>query len=407
LYETSEDTRFLSNNTLSEPVVEDNTAPLFIGELSAVFDPEALMTTLDWEEGVDDDELSINIYRYEDSLDEIDPNTIIATIDSSLSSFDVEVPVGQHRQSIYAITLQDSVGNEITELTELSPISDPVLETTISTSTITSISAERFGDGTIVISWEDNTQNQNSVARIWRSVLGPIESFQDVEELSPTNVSSEQFAFEPLNPVDQAWYAITIEAAWGPSQQVWHDERLIAGINSMSSPIKETEDVVDETPSNITARVIASTGIENNLSEGERVFLGQMYEGDVIIILTSSIVSNITCYDTSGEGTSISTQSDWSFSFSANQSAEKCLGLIIDGDEEFGFTLTWNYNEPVVVEDDQDESSDDDDKKGRHDGDEKKDAGIVILGIISLVLLVYLLAMMRSPTPDKLYFEEE
>jgi hypothetical protein len=408
LYETSEDTRFLGSNTLSEPLVEDNTAPLFIGELSAVFDPETFMTTLDWEEGVDDDDLSINIYRYEDELDQIDQNTIIATIDSNLSSFIVEVPVGEHRQSIYAITLQDNIGNEITQLTELSPVSDPVLETTISISTISSLSTERFGDGTIIISWEDNTQNQNSVARIWRSVIGPIESFQDIEELSPTNVSNEQFAFKPLNPVDQAWYAITIEAAWGPSQQVWHDERLISGVNSMSSPTRETEDVVDETPSNISARVVASTGFENNFSDGDWVFMGQMYEGDMIIIVTSSTVSNITCYDTSGEGSSISTQSNWSLSFSANQSAEKCLGLISDGDEELAFTLTWNYNEPVIAEDDddEDESSDGDDKKGHHD-DGKKDAGVVILGIISLVLLVYLFAMMRSPTPDKLYFEEE
>ena len=33
LYSTSEDTRFLGSNTLASPVWEDNTAPLFIGEL--------------------------------------------------------------------------------------------------------------------------------------------------------------------------------------------------------------------------------------------------------------------------------------------------------------------------------------------------------------------------------------
>ena len=55
LFETSEDTRFIGNNTLTEPVYEDNTAPLFIGELIATFDANTAMTTLDWEEGIDDE----------------------------------------------------------------------------------------------------------------------------------------------------------------------------------------------------------------------------------------------------------------------------------------------------------------------------------------------------------------
>jgi hypothetical protein len=98
-------------------------------------------------------------------------------------------------------------------------------------------------------------------------------------------------------------------------------------------------------------------------------------------------------------------------SFNANQSGEKCLGLIIEGSEEFAFTLTWDYIEPVVnVHDDDDDDDDDDyddDKKGHNDKSDKKDAGKAILAIIALVLLIYLIAMMRSPTPEKMYFEEE
>ena len=113
-----------------------------VGELDATFDVETAKTTLDWEEGVNDENLSINIYRYESEVDIIDPNSIVATVDASLSSFEIEVPQGEHRQSIYAITLQDALGNELTQLTGLSPVSDYVLETTISTSTVTSISKE-------------------------------------------------------------------------------------------------------------------------------------------------------------------------------------------------------------------------------------------------------------------------
>ena len=63
LYETSEDTRFFTDNTLTNPVWEDNLAPIFIGELSAIFDPDTDTTTIDWGEGVQDDDLSINIAR--------------------------------------------------------------------------------------------------------------------------------------------------------------------------------------------------------------------------------------------------------------------------------------------------------------------------------------------------------
>ena len=413
LYDMSEDTRFLGTNTLTEALKEDNKAPIFFGELMATFDSEAAITTLYWGEGTVDEDLSINIYRYDLEEDIIDPNSIIATVDASLSSFEVEVAQGEHRRSIYAITLQDALGNEITQLTALSPVSDYVLETTISTSTVTSITADRYGDGTVVLTWQDNTQNPDAIARVWRSTTGPIESFDDLEELSPTNVSNGQFSHKPTYAQDQAWYAVTIEAAWGPSQHIWHDERLISGVNAMTSSIRETEEVIEEEEeSNITSQVVTSTGIRNNLSGGGTFLLGEMTEGDVIIISTSSMVSNIACYDISGEGSIINSQSDWALTFSANQSGEKCLGLISYGGEELVFTLTWNYIEPVVnIQDDDDDEDDEDDghddKKGHNSNGDKKDAGKAILGIIVIVLLVYLFAMMRSPTPEKLYFEEE
>ena len=169
LYPTSEDTRFLGSNTLTFPVWEDNTAPLFIGELTATFDPISDTTTIDWGVGVDDDDLVINIYRSDKELDRVDSSRFIDSVDASLSSTVVQVPFGEHRQSWYAITLQDSAGNEIVELTEASPVSEPVIESTIDVTTVTNLGVERYGDGTIVITWDDETGNLEAVARVWRS----------------------------------------------------------------------------------------------------------------------------------------------------------------------------------------------------------------------------------------------
>ena len=407
LYETSEDTRFLGSNTLTAPVKEDNIAPLFVGELSATFNSELDMTTIDWGAGISDDDLMINIYRSQMHLPMLDTNNLVATVDSSLSSYELEVPIGEHRQSWYAITLVDSQGNENLNLSESSPVADPVIESTISSSQISNLDAERYSDGTITINWDDTTQSPNAIAKIWRSVSGPISSFDDLEELASTDVSLEQYSHNPLNPVDEAWYAITIEGTWGSGSMPWHDDRLTSGVNSMENSFRETEDEIEEPTFDVLAQVQSTSGAGGEISDGDMISLGPMYEGDLIIISTSRIVENISCNEITGQGSVIYSQTDWVLSFSANQSGEACYGTISDGDDEIGFTMTWNYIENITVVDDEgdeDETEQDDDPAANKGSKESKEtiAG-VILSIIILALLVYLLVMMKGPK----YFEEE
>ena len=407
LYETSEDTRFLGSNTLTVPVKEDNIAPLFVGELSATFNSELDMTTIDWGAGISDDDLMINIYRSQMQLPILDMNNLVATVDSSLSSYEVEVPMGEHRQSWYAITLVDSQGNENLNLSESSPVADPVIESTISSSQISNLEAERYSDGTITINWDDTTQSPNAIAKIWRSVSGPISSFDDLEELASTDVSLEQYSHNPLNPVDQAWYAITIEGTWGSGSMPWHDDSLTSGVNSMENSFRETEDEIEEPTFDVLAQVQSTSGAGGEISDGDMISLGPMYEGDIIIISTSRIVENISCNEITGQGSVIYSQTDWSLSFSANQSGEACYGTISDGDDEIGFTMTWNYIENITVVDDEgdeDDTEQDDEPAANKGSKESKEtiAG-VILSIIILALLVYLLVMLKGPK----YFEEE
>ena len=418
LYETSEDTRFFTDNTLSNPVWEDNVAPIFIGELSAIFDADTDTTTIDWGEGVQDEDLSINIYRSSVETDQIDIHTLIASIDSGLSSYQTQVPAGEHRQSWYAIALQDSEGNEILTLSESSPVSDLVIETTLDTTTVTEIDAERYGDGTIVITWEDDTNNPDAVARLWRSFNGPITSLQNVEELSYANVSNKQLAHNPLNAQDEAWYAVTIDGAWGTEQEIWHDERLFLGLNSMSTPIRETEEPVEESVINFSTYVLTTSEIRASISDGGIVSLGELNQNDLIVISTSYPVTNISCHGMSGEGTVIHSGEDWALSFSANQSEEECFGLISDGDVEITFYLSWNYVDTQVTDDrgdstDRNEEDDRQEREGddgeeREDADNKKDDGkevaaIAILSILILALVIYLVVMMRKQD----YTEEE
>tara|TARA_Y100001954_G_scaffold60374_1_gene65624 strand:+ start:14038 stop:15957 length:1920 start_codon:yes stop_codon:yes gene_type:complete len=407
LYPTSEDTRFLGSNTLTSPVWEDNKAPLFIGELSASFDPISDTTTIDWGAGVDDDDLVINIYRSDKELDMVDSTRFIDSVDASLSSTVVQVPFGEHRQSWYAITLQDSAGNEIVELTEASPVSEPVIESTIDITTVTNLGVERYGDGTIVITWDDETGNPEAVARVWRSFTGPITSLQDVEELVSVNLSSEQTSHNPLNPQDEAWYAVTIDAAWGTGQEVWHDETLVLDLNSLSSPIRETDEVVEEVEITFSAQAITTSGIRENITDGAMISLGEMDQNDIVVISTSYPVENISCYGIAGDNTSIHAEMDWALTFNANQSGEECGGLISDGDQEITFVLSWNYVETVYESDNSrntvDDEDDDDDRLGSKGKESSDVVAVTILTILILSLLIYLGVMMKKQD----YFEEE
>jgi hypothetical protein len=408
LFENSEDTRFLSSNTLEQPIFEDNVAPLFIGELTANFDPISDTTTIDWGVGVDDDDLVINIYRSDKELDMVDPSRFIDSVDASLSSTVVQVPFGEHRQSWYAITLQDSAGNEIIELTEASPVSEPVIESTIDITSVTNLGVERYGDGTIVVTWDDETGNPEAVARVWRSFSGPITSLQDVEELVSVNLSNEQTSHNPLNPQDEAWYAVTIDAAWGSGQEVWHDETLVLGLNSLSNPIRETDDVVEEVEITFSAQVITTSGIRENISDSAMISLGEMDQNDIILISTSYPVENISCYGIAGDNTSIHAEVDWTLTFNANQSGEECGGLISDGDQEITFILSWNYvetvyesnNSRITLDDDDDDDHDRQGSKGKESSDV---VAVTILSILILSLLVYLAVMMKKQD----YSEEE
>ena len=215
-----------------------------------------------------------------------------------------------------------------------------------------------------------------------------------------------------MNAQDEAWYAVTIDGAWGTEQEIWHDERLFLGINSMSIPIRETEDSVEESVINFTTYVMTTSGTRATISDGTTISLGELDQNDLIVISTSYPVANISCYDISGEGTVIHSGEDWALSFSANQSGEECGGLISDGDEEITFYISWNYVETQVT-DDRDDSTDrldneDDDREGHEDEHRKKDdskevAATAILSILILALVIYLLVMMRNQD----YTEEE
>ncbi|MCS5526161.1 MAG: hypothetical protein NZ737_03670 [Candidatus Poseidoniaceae archaeon] len=393
-YPMAEDTRFSGTNTLDAPVLEDNIAPLFYGELSATFDPDASTTLLDWGEGVSDSGLVINIYRSSIILEEVDSTMQVATVDASLSMHEVMIPFGEHRQSWYTVTLEDEVGNEVLAITPSSPSAGPIIETTYSPTTVNSVEAERLGDGTITVSWQDSTGNPAATAKIWRSISGPIDSLQDIEEVGSTNVGSLSFNHLPPDALDSVWYAVSIEGKWGSETLHWHDETMTAGVNSMTTSISELappEDEVVET--NLTIEV---WGLDNNwhmIGDGGSYNLNGMINGSQILIRTSEDVENLT-HGTFGDMETASTLGGPRLYF-IGVSEDRVIGVSVydDGQEVHFMRLSVS-----VIEDTGNLGEDSGDEIDGHAPEEERTIAVYIIGVLMIVLFGYLMVMMRDPS---------
>lgn len=393
-YPMEEDTRFSGSNTLDTPILEDNIAPLFYGELSATFNPNTSTTILDWGEGISDSGLIINIYRSSVLLEEVDMSTQVASVEASLSVYEMMIPFGEHRQSWYTLTLEDEVGNEVLAIAPSSPSTGPIIESTYSSTTVNSIATERLADGTITVSWHDNTGNSDATAKIWRSNTGPIDSLQDMEEVGSTNVGSLSYSHLPSEALDSVWYAVSIEGAWGAESLPWHDATMIGGMNSMTDSISEIvppEDEVVET--NLTIEV---WGLDNNwhmIGDGGSYNLNGMINGSQILIRTSEDVENLT-HGNFGDMETTSTLGGPRLYF-IEVSEDRVIGVSVydDGEEVHFMRLSVNVIDDTSHHDEESENEVDGHALG-----EERTIAVYIIGVLVIVLFGYLMVMMRDPS---------
>jgi hypothetical protein len=349
---------------------------------------------LDWGVGISDPGLLINIYRSSIVLEEIDPNTHVATVDASMSMYEVMVPFGEHRQSWYTVTLEDEVGNEATTITPASPSTGPIIESTYSPTIVNSITAERLVDGTITVSWQDNTGNADATAKVWRSILGPIDSLQNIEEVGSTSVGSLSFNHFPVDALDAVWYAVSIEGTWGSETLPWHDETMSAGMNSMTDSISELAPPVNENvEANLTVEV---WGLDNKwhlIGDGGSYNLNGMINGSQVLIRTSEEVENIT-HGTFGDAETVATLGGPSLYF-LEITADREIGVsvYVDGEEVHFIRLSVN-----VIEDTSNLADESEDEIEGHSPEGERTIAVYIIGVLMIVLFGYLMVMMREPS---------
>ena len=393
-YSMSEDVRFVGTNTLDTPILEDNVAPLFSGQLSATFNSNTSTTILDWGEGISDPGLIINIYRSSVLLEEVDMSTQVASVEASLSVYEMMIPFGEHRQSWYTLTLEDEVGNEVLVIAPSSPSTGPIIESTYSSTTVNSIATERLADGTITVSWHDNTGNSDATAIIWRSNTGPIDSLQDMEEVGSTNVGSLSYSHLPSEALDSAWYAVSIEGAWGAESLPWHDATMIGGMNSMTDSISEiVPPEIEVVDANLTIEV---WGLDNNwhiIGDGGSYNLNGMVNGSQILIRTSEDVEHLT-HGTFGDMDTAPALGGPSLYF-IGVSEDREIGVIVIDDGEPVHFMRLSVS---VIEDTSNLGEDSEDEIDGHAPEEERTIAVYIIGVLMIVLFGYLMVMMRDPS---------
>ena len=109
------DKRFLSNNTLTTPVIENNIGSEIIGDLQISFSYENGITNLNWTDAVmENSNHSVEIWRTSNlELQNLDDGNSerIATVSATIHNYNYTVPNGTYGEFSYTLLAIDEYGN--------------------------------------------------------------------------------------------------------------------------------------------------------------------------------------------------------------------------------------------------------------------------------------------------------
>jgi flagellar basal body-associated protein FliL len=234
-----EDVRFLSNNALSNVLVEDNMPPSQVSIMYGEFIPNAAsgggITTISWTDVPDEVGESYRIYMSGNPFYTIlSPSVqLIATVSEGVGSFDYEVPIGRLGYANYCLVTVDLFGVFDTNTT-LNSCAGPIFEDAFTPwiAEPTQVHAEFIGERTTRVTWQDQLGVEGERYHIWRSnfrVTGAeFVANQSMEWLG--SVSDGVGFFDVLLDGellrDNAHYYVTTEALYGHINGSYMDTRL-------------------------------------------------------------------------------------------------------------------------------------------------------------------------------------
>ena len=250
--EDYEDIRFVGQNTLAEPVVEDNRPPDQPILLSAEFTPNAEAgtgtTTITWGDVAAETDETYRVYRSDQPFTTILRNDVALLVEGILegiNSYEVEVPQGFLGYSYYCVVTVDATGvintdttgdsctNAIEENAFYSWVAEP-----------TNVHAEFLGDRTTRITWDDQLGIEGEIYHIWYTTYR-VSGAQFVENQTMMylgTVGDGVGYFDADVPDDEyrtnSFYFVTSEALYGNVNGTYHYTGLIQ--NYFQVPFEDT-----------------------------------------------------------------------------------------------------------------------------------------------------------------------
>ena len=234
------DARFLSNNAMTSPVMEDNMPPEQVSSMYAQFNAEPTngggTTTIAWSDVTGEVGESYRIYMSGAAFSSILRSDVqlLGTISEGVESFDYEVPTGRLGNAYYCVATVDMYGVMDTNVT-FNACSDAILEDAFSPwiAEPTNVHAEFIGNKTTRVSWTDQLGVEGEQYHVykagWKVTGGEWATFNgSLQWLGSVSDGIGYFDVELSDGllVSRPYYFVTTEALYGHLSGTYMDKRL-------------------------------------------------------------------------------------------------------------------------------------------------------------------------------------
>ena len=176
--EVYHDTRFLSNNTMQDGIIEDNTPPTHVTGVSASFQGFSNgtgTTTIEWDENPSESNEVYQVWVSATSFNNTSNQGVRKIADvletgNAKGNYPYDLPIGTLGDAVYCVVIVDQYGRSDTEVNQDS-CSAPVTENAFANwvAEPTNIVGEYLGDGKTRISWTDQIGAEGETYMVWRA----------------------------------------------------------------------------------------------------------------------------------------------------------------------------------------------------------------------------------------------
>ena len=239
-----DDLRFLSGNTLSANLSEDNVGSSITGTLQATFNETTQITALNWSGAVVEDENhTLRVLRSSAPITDTSVDGIeeIALLSGNETHYNHTIATGTKGTFHYLVAAVDEFGNAQNDLSSAPATSIDEQIISIDENIVTDLTVT-YSQGVTTLNWSDLSNHSEANYHIWRSTTSIIDTtmIANMSELAVIDAGVESFTYNAtVGQSEDAWYAITVSASFGTYNLSVHQNEIIPIKNAWMNVISE------------------------------------------------------------------------------------------------------------------------------------------------------------------------